>query len=104
MFFGLEKTQLKTNTAFTRIDNAGWPGDRAAHSSSFELIILDSVLNIITGEMRVSHVQRGAGAGIHPATVGRVLNPFPRIPVLRFDFPETTLLISRAPLCYTERT
>lgn len=60
--FGLEKTQLKTNTAFRSIDNTGvaWR-DHSTFLSIWTNILWDSVLNVITGEITVSHAQRGVG-------------------------------------------
>lgn len=60
--FGLEKTQLKTNTAFRSIDNTGVAGRGCSTFLPIWANILGhSALNVITGEITISHVQRGVG-------------------------------------------
>lgn len=60
--FGLEKIQSKTNIAFRSIDNAGVAGRECCTFLSIWANILgDSVLNVIRGEIMVSHAQRGVG-------------------------------------------
>lgn len=62
-FLGLEKIQSKTNTAFRSIDNGrGWLRRECCTFLSIPANILgDSALNVITGEITVSHAQKGVG-------------------------------------------
>lgn len=58
--FGLEKIQLKTNTPFRSIDNAEPAGrERWTFLSISANILGDSGLNVIIGEITVSHALRG---------------------------------------------
>lgn len=74
------------------MDNAGQLGREHIPPISAN-ILGDSGLNIIRGEITVSHVRKGVGgrlheleySKIHSVTVGVQLNGFPRIPNLRSD-------------------